>query len=226
MELPDGVIVESRLTENDPDRLRIGMPMEVVEHRFAAPHADDGEVRTFAFRPAEEGGPTVTDVAIIGIGLHRFGRHPGVSALEMGAFAVRKALRDAGVEWRDIPFAVGGSLGGVLKGGSSPAPDSLVAELGLTGLTFTNVANGCATAGAAVDVCASSIRSGQYDIGLAVGFDKHPRGHFDVESEYFGLPDWYAETGFMLSTQYFALKTKRWSVRRRPIESTAPMTSW
>ncbi len=40
------------------------------------------------------------DVAIVGVGLHPFGRFPGKSAIEMGADATRAALKDAGVEWR------------------------------------------------------------------------------------------------------------------------------
>jgi uncharacterized OB-fold protein len=48
-----GVIVESRLTENDPDRLAIGMPVELVVVPFTTD--DDGtEVVTFAFAPVEE----------------------------------------------------------------------------------------------------------------------------------------------------------------------------
>ena len=42
--------VEARLTEADPARLRIGMPMELT--LIAAP-GDSGAV-TFAFRPAED----------------------------------------------------------------------------------------------------------------------------------------------------------------------------
>ena len=49
------------------------------------------------------------DVAIIGVGLHPFGRFEGKSAMEMGADAIRAALADAGVEWKDIQFAFGGS---------------------------------------------------------------------------------------------------------------------
>ena len=50
------------------------------------------------------------DIAIIGIGLHPFGRHDGVSALEMGVAAATEALRDAGVAWNDIDLACSGSL--------------------------------------------------------------------------------------------------------------------
>ena len=64
----------------------------------------DGNV-AFAFRPAEDG----VSVAVVGLGIHPFGRHDGVSGLEMAAVAARAALRDAGVGWGDIDFAAGGS---------------------------------------------------------------------------------------------------------------------
>jgi uncharacterized OB-fold protein len=47
VEFPDYLRVEGRLTEADPARLRIGMPMEVVELRRG------GRV-TYAFAPVEE----------------------------------------------------------------------------------------------------------------------------------------------------------------------------
>ena len=37
------------------------------------------------------------DVAIVGIGIHRFGRTDGVTGLEQGVYAAREALADAGV---------------------------------------------------------------------------------------------------------------------------------
>ena len=49
------------------------------------------------------------DVAIVGIGMHPFGRHEGVTGMEQGAVAIRKACADAGVEWSDLQFAFGGS---------------------------------------------------------------------------------------------------------------------
>jgi len=45
------------------------------------------------------------DVAIVGIGMHAFGRHEGVSGLDQGVVAARRALADAGIEWKDIEFA-------------------------------------------------------------------------------------------------------------------------
>jgi uncharacterized OB-fold protein len=48
VELPGELRVESLLTESDPERLKIGMPMELT--LVAAPGRSD--VATFAFRPA------------------------------------------------------------------------------------------------------------------------------------------------------------------------------
>jgi uncharacterized OB-fold protein len=51
VELPGGVRVEGRLTENDPKKLRIGMPMDVVFERYRTEDNGD-EVISFFFRPA------------------------------------------------------------------------------------------------------------------------------------------------------------------------------
>ena len=67
------------------------------------------------------------------------------TGLEQGAFAVRRALADAGIEWTDVQFAFGGSAA---AGGA----DTMVSQLGLTGVPFVNVANGCATGGSALDL--------------------------------------------------------------------------
>lgn len=50
IELPGEVRVEARLTESDPDRLRIGLPMELT--LIPVPGAPDK--LTFAFRPVSE----------------------------------------------------------------------------------------------------------------------------------------------------------------------------
>ena len=88
------------------------------------------------------------DVAIVGIGMHPFGRHDGVSGMEQGAVAIRNACADAGIEWSDLQFAFGGST-------AAGAADTIVSQMGLTGLQFINVVNGCATGGSAL-ISASS----------------------------------------------------------------------
>ena len=151
------------------------------------------------------------NAAIVGIGIHPFGRFDGVTGLDLGAYAVRQALRDAGIEWRDAQFAVGGTLAGLLPGSDeSVQADQLVNLLGLTGVPFTNVHNGCATAGSALAMGAAAIESGECDIGVCVGFDRHARGHFNATPEQSALPHWYGDLGFMVTTQFFAMKINRY----------------
>ena len=82
--------------------------------------------------------------------------------------------------------------------------------VGLTGIPFTNVFNACATAASAAKVCADGIRLGDYDIGIAVGLDKHPRGAFTEDPALVGMPSWYAENGQYLTTQFFGMKANRY----------------
>lgn len=145
----------------------------------------------------------MSKACIIGAGIHRFGRTEGMTGLDMGVAAVRAAIADAGLEWTDIQFAYGGS-------DASGNADTMVSRLGLTGIPFINVANGCATGGSSLSAAVGSIASGEFELGLAVGFDKHPRGAFDPKPAEWGLPDWYGQTGLMLTTQFFAMKIRRY----------------
>jgi acetyl-CoA C-acetyltransferase len=143
------------------------------------------------------------DVAIVGVGLHPFGRFPGVPALEMGARAVRAALADAGMEWSEVQVAFGGSF-------EVDMPDAVVSLLGLTGIPFTDVYNGCATAASALDLAANMIRLGAYDVALAVGMDKHPAGAFTADPEEYGCPAWYGTVGHFITTKFFGMKINRY----------------
>jgi acetyl-CoA C-acetyltransferase len=146
---------------------------------------------------------STNEVAIIGVGLHPFGRFEGKSAMQMAADAIGLALTDAGVAWKDVQFAVGGSW-------TVANPDAIVGMVGLTGIPFTDVFNACATAASATKLCADSIRLGDYDIGIAVGMDKHPRGAFTEDPALVGMPSWYAQNGQYLTTQFFGMKANRY----------------
>ncbi|WP_068071620.1 thiolase family protein [Novosphingobium lentum] len=145
----------------------------------------------------------MSDVCIVGVGIHPFGRTDGLSGIDQGVFAVRQALGDAGIDWPAIQFAYGGS-------DSAGNPDTMVDRLGLTGVQFINVRNGCAAGGSALFSAQMAIKSGEFDIGMAVGFDKHPRGAFNALPSEYNLPDWYGEAGYMITTQFFAAKIKRY----------------
>ena len=121
----------------------------------------------------------------------------------MGAIAIRRALADAGVEWRDIQFAFAGSY-------EVDNPDAVVALLGLTGIPFTDVYNGCATAASALTLAANTIRLGEHDLGIAVGMDKHLPGAFTADPRLYACPSWYGEVGQFLTTKFFGMKINKY----------------
>jgi len=144
-----------------------------------------------------------TDIAIIGIGLHPFGRFGDKSAFDMGADAVELALHDAGVDWSDVQLAYGGSW-------EAAQTDPLSGLLGLTGLPFINVFNACATAASAIQQTANALRAGSGNLAVAVGMDKHPRGSFKVDPTLVNMPTWYAENGQYVTTKFFGMKINRY----------------
>jgi acetyl-CoA acetyltransferase len=129
-----------------------------------------------------------------------------MSGLDQGVYAVRNALEDARLDWRSIQFVFGGSM-------DSGNADAILRELGTTGIQVINIITGCATGGSSLLSAYWAIKSGEFDLGLAVGFDKHARGAFNRSPAVYGLPQWYASTGLMLTVQFFAMKIRRYMER-------------
>jgi len=142
------------------------------------------------------------DVAIIGVGLHPFGRHGDKSPYEMAADAVELALTDAGVTWNDVQCAFGGSWG--------VWTDPLTGLVGLSGLPFIHVFSACATGAATIQQAANAIRSGNGDIVVAVGTDKHSRGSFKGDPTTTNVPAWYRENGQYVTTKFFGMKINKY----------------
>ena len=153
------------------------------------------------------------DVAVVGLGIHPFGRHPGVSGLEMAAHAARAALADAGIGWDRSTSPPAARTPRATPTRPCPCSDS-------TGVPFINVKNGCATGGSALTTAHAMLSAGSADVALVVGFDKHPPGAFNPLPEEWGIGSWYGETGLMLTTQFFAMKIQRYMAEHGISEST------
>lgn len=137
-------------------------------------------------------------VVVAGVGIHPFGRHEGVTNTDMGAHAVREALREAG----DPPFQAafcGTAYGGVASG------HKVLGALAKTGMPIVDVEAGCASGGAALQLAAGAIRAGQYDCVLVFGVEKMPRGI--IRSSFF--EPWREEAGLAATPAYFALRAQR-----------------
>ncbi|MFC1858443.1 thiolase family protein [Thermodesulfobacteriota bacterium] len=111
------------------------------------------------------------EVAIIGVGVTRFGRVTGRQLAEMAREAGFKALKDAGVDYRDIQAGFCSHCNQPLGTGQE-----CFAELGMTGIPVTNVEVACASQSRGVMLAAEMIAGGVYDMALVIGVEKMPRG--------------------------------------------------
>ena len=141
-------------------------------------------------------------VYIVGAARTAFGRFDGDDN-DLAEQAIRGALADAGITWSDVQFAVGGTNG-------ETKPDNIVARLGLTGIPFVTVKNGCATGAVAMMTARNGLIAEGTDIACVVGYDNHARGAFNASPARYGIGDWYGQTGMMVTTSYFALKIQRY----------------
>ena len=117
------------------------------------------------------------EVAIIGIGIHPWGKYSDMSVHELNLEVAQMALKDTGVEWKDIqglfcgqdPW---GGIQGMLAG------CALANNLGLTGIPVNNSYNACATGGYALRAAHLHIANGIMDMALVVGGSCSPSGAF------------------------------------------------
>jgi acetyl-CoA acetyltransferase len=115
------------------------------------------------------------EVAIIGVGMHPWGKFPEKNVVDLAAQATRQALQDAGVEWKSIQAVVAG----VYKWGAESGMvlgQSLAGRLGETGVPITNIYNMCATATSVFRSAYLNVASGECDLALAVAADISPLG--------------------------------------------------
>lgn len=85
------------------------------------------------------------EVAIIGIGSIKFGKHPERSITDLGIEACLEAIKDANIKPKDIQVAyVGNAVQWKWMLGMFIGP-LVLRELGITKIPITRVENGCAT---------------------------------------------------------------------------------
>ena len=107
------------------------------------------------------------DVAVIGVGMTRFGLYPDRSTASLGLEAGLAALDDAGIGFDQVDE----SFVGYIQGGAMVGVRAMK-EFGLTGLPVTHVENASATGLVAFRDAASAVASGRARVAMALGFDK------------------------------------------------------
>ncbi len=110
------------------------------------------------------------DVAVVGVGLHKWGELWDLSLRDMFTIASRNAMSDAGVDHIDSMYI------GCMSGGLFAAQEhigSLMADyLGVTPIPATRVESACASGGVAFRMAWMEVASGLSDIVLAGGVEK------------------------------------------------------
>ncbi|MBK5333255.1 MAG: thiolase family protein [Ilumatobacteraceae bacterium] len=108
------------------------------------------------------------DVWILGIRMTKFGKHPDKDTVDLASEAALAALADGGVTMKDM----GVLAAGCLMQASSGIGQQLQKQIGQTGIPVYNVANACATGATALRTAIIAVKSGECDMGLAVGVEK------------------------------------------------------
>jgi len=108
------------------------------------------------------------NVVVAGVGMTKFAK-PGQNDpyTEMGAAAVRAALKDAGLDYSAVQQAYAGYVYG-----DSTCGQNVVYKVGMTGIPVINVNNNCSTGSSALFLARQAVESGAVDCALAVGFEQ------------------------------------------------------
>lgn len=142
------------------------------------------------------------EVVVAGAGLHPFGRFPDKDLSSLAQVATLAALKDAGVRWKDVQVAY---FGHVYYHGMSVGETTL-SKLGLTGVPIINVENACSSGSTAFWQAYWGIASGMFDLALAFGAEKVPRGPVTVTAA--DSPDRYIGGDHMMAG--YALRMRRY----------------
>lgn len=110
-------------------------------------------------------------VYVAGIGLHPYQFPSETPYTVLGLTAVRAALDDAGLDWRQVQSAYVGTTSIGMAAGRV-----MLRHLGSTGLAVTQVENASASGSFAFRQACMEIALGASDVVLAMGVDKHGDG--------------------------------------------------
>jgi acetyl-CoA acetyltransferase len=157
------------------------------------------------------------EVVIAGVGLHPFGRFNEKSVTDLAREAVLEALTDSGISFKDIEVAY---FGHVYFEGATPGEMTL-RQMGLTGIPVVNVENACSSGSTALWLAYWNVAMGLFDIALAFGSEKVPRGPVAATAE--GSPMRFLGSDFMMAS--YALGMRRYmELHNAPEEAFASVS--
>jgi acetyl-CoA acetyltransferase len=154
--------------------------------------------------------PDDNRIAVLGAGMHPWGKW-GRPFVEYGLVAVRDALADAGLSWRDVDMVCGADT---IRNGYPGfiAGATFAQALGWSGAKVASCYAACASGAAAIGIARAHLLAGLCEVALVVGADTTPKGFFAPVGggERKDDPDWL-RFHLMGATNptYFALYARR-----------------
>ena len=138
------------------------------------------------------------NVVIAGVGIHPFGRFE-YDYRQLGEFAARACLADAGVRPDEIDHVFVANVGAEMAKGHN-----VLDRVARIGVPIINVEAACASSGSALYMAAKLIEGGGADIVLCLGVEKAPRGFIGAS----GFAPWQIENGLGVNPLYFAIQAQ------------------
>ena len=114
----------------------------------------------------------MSEVFVMGADMIKFGRYPDRTPAQLAAQAALLALDDAGLTVHDLDAVYASST----YNAASMLGQQVLKQIGQTGIPCVNVSNACASGASAFREAWIAIKAGIYDVVLAVGAEKNPKG--------------------------------------------------
>jgi acetyl-CoA acetyltransferase len=132
---------------------------------------------------------TPGDVAVLGVGMHPWGKW-GRNFVEYGLVAAQAALADSGLDWTDVQYVSGANT--IRNGYPGHVSGATFAQaLGWTGARVSSCYAACASGATALNMARAQILAGMCDVALVIGADTTPRGFLAPQKgDRTDDPDW------------------------------------
>ena len=147
------------------------------------------------------------EVMVAGVGMTRFDSYDGEKGrpfkeyYDLGSEAILNALKESGMEWKEIQAAFCGSVYcGTASGHQT------IEKIGMTGIPIVNIENACSSGSSAFRLAYQSVAAELYDVAIAVGFEQMPRGFIKSTS----WPEWQRKMGFNVQPASYAMGAVRY----------------
>ncbi|MET1125031.1 MAG: beta-ketoacyl synthase N-terminal-like domain-containing protein [Archaeoglobaceae archaeon] len=114
------------------------------------------------------------DVAVLGVGMTKFGKHPDRSLVDLFAEAFYEAFESSNIELKDIEAIYYGNFVGEMTDGSANLAGFMADEIGLRGIPAIRYEGACASSSVAFREAVKAVAAGYYDCVAVGGSERLP----------------------------------------------------